>query len=82
VRAVHAQTKSNVLENVQMREKRVILKDHVHWSFVGWQLGDLFSPDQNAARGGGLKAGDHSQQGSFPTAGGPEQTEKLTFRDL
>jgi hypothetical protein len=63
------EAESDVLGHVHHRKKGQVLKDQVHRPAVGREVRHVLAADENPPFGRFDKAGDHSQQRGFPTAG-------------
>jgi hypothetical protein len=59
--APRAQRKGNVLEDIEVRKDRVVLKHHAKATFLWRHSGDVRAVEQNGAAVGADKAGDHHQ---------------------
>ena len=80
--AGHSQRKGDVAGYVEMRKQCVVLKDRVKRPPVGRQLRDVFAgdPDRSCIRH--EEAADAAQQGGLPASRRPQESDKLTLRDL
>ena len=76
------QTKSYVVEHVQVGEQRVFLEHGVHRSLVRRRLRYVFPLQQDHTRGGNLKTGDTTQQGGLAATRRPQDCYKLAFLNL
>jgi hypothetical protein len=72
----------------QGREQLVTLENETNLptsdksQFVFAQPGDVDAVEDNGSRGGGIEAGEQSEQGAFAAAGGPHDGDKLAGRDI
>ena len=80
--ALHHQPIGDIVENVEMREERVILKHGVDVAPIGWHALRLFAKDGDAARCRLFEAGDQPQAGRLARARGAEHGEELARSDF
>ena len=62
---------------VNVRVKRVGLKDHRDVAILGQHMGHVPVAHADFARGHRLQPGDHSQRGRFPASRRPQKDEEL-----
>ena len=79
--ATAAQAERDVLEDVEVREERVVLEDRVDGPLVRAQLRDVLVADEDRAGGGVLEAGHHAQRRRLAAARGAEQGEERARGD-
>src|SRR6185436_8532916 len=80
--ALEPKAERDVLEDVEMREQRVVLEDRVHVSPVRGPTCDVPSLQNDAARVGLLEAADDAQGGRLAAAGRAEKSQELAGLDL
>src|SRR6185295_298552 len=76
------QSESYIFENVEVREERVVLKDHAKAAAFSGQVRDVICFKTDRAGVCLLQTGDHSQRGGFAAARRSEQAEKRTALDI
>src|SRR2546423_8601851 len=79
VLVTRAESEGDVFEDVQVREKSVVLEDHAEATTLRWQVSDVSALKRNRAGVGSLKAGDHAQRGGLAATGWSKQTKELTL---
>ena len=79
--AFEPHTERNVLVDVQMREKRVLLKDRVDGALMRRHVVDLLITKKDIAAIRCDEAADGAQNRGFAAAGGPEQRYELAVTD-
>ena len=72
----------DVAGDVEMREERVVLEDHVDRALVGRVRGDIPTAELDPTAGRGLEAADHAQGRRLAAARRAEQREELARLDL
>jgi hypothetical protein len=77
-----AQAKGNVLENIKVRKKGIVLKDHAKAASLGGQVCNISSFKQNRTGVGLFQTGDHSERGRLAAAGWSKQAKKLAALHL
>jgi len=80
--ALHIQPVGDVLEDAQMRKDRIALEDHRHVAAVRRQIVDRLVVQQDLARRGKLKSGDHAQRRSFAASRWTKQRDQVTLFDI
>ena len=71
------ETEGDVFKDVEMGEKRVLLKDRVYGSLMWGRVLDAFAVKGNVACVGGLKSADDTQGGGLTAARRAEQSHEL-----
>jgi len=79
---LHAQTKSDVFKNSQVRKYRIVLKHHGQTTIPGGQIVDAILAHMNMTAIRSLQTGHDAQQSGFSTAGCAQQNQKLLVGDL
>ena len=79
--ATTTQAERDVLEDVEVREERVVLEDGVHRPLVRLGVRDVLVPDPDDALGRLLEAGDHPQRRGLAAPRRSEQGEERPRRD-
>src|SRR6266542_1704057 len=79
---LHAEAIGHVLEDAQMREEGVALKDEADIPFVGHEARHVLAADEDAAGVGLLEARDHPEGRGLAAAGRTEEREELGGPDL
>ncbi len=77
-----AQAEGDVLEDVEVREERVVLEDGVDRPPVGLGVGDVLAGERDRARGRRVQARDHPQRRRLAAPRGPEQGEERPARHV
>jgi hypothetical protein len=78
---LQTQPEGNVVLDGQVGEKGVILKYDIGVALIGRQVVDDLAINENVARVRVFQASDQPQRGGLATTAGPQQREKLTFRN-
>src|SRR6266496_3420418 len=79
---LHAETIGHVLEDAQMREEGVALKDEADVPLVGHEARHVLAADEDATGVGLLEARDHPEGRGLAAAGRTEEGEELGGPDL
>ena len=77
-----SEAKGDIFEYVQVREERIVLKDHAEAASLGGQVGDIAAVKFNQACIGFLKARNHAERGGLAAAGWAKQAKELTPLNL
>ena len=75
------QAKGHVLPDVQVRKQRIALEHHVDGALVGRQPAHILPAQQNLARSGRFKPGQHAQQGGLAAARAAQQRKNFALAD-
>ena len=82
VDALRLETEGDVLGHREMREERVVLKDHAEATARRRESRHVFPGYPDRAFVELLEAGDCAQQRRLPAATRPKENERLPFRNL
>ena len=77
-----AEAEGDVFRDVQVREERVVLKDHAKTAAFGRQGCDVVAIKFDLARIWFFKAGDHPECGCLATTGWTQQTKEFAALDI
>ena len=80
--ALSPQSEGDILENIEMREKRIGLEHHVDWSLMRRRAGQVFSVQREPARVRRLETGDAAHEGGLAAARRAEQREEFSRADI
>src|SRR5215831_10904213 len=75
--ALHPEPISNVLEDGQMREERIVLEHEADAAVIGLDAGDVAIADKNASPRRLLEAGDHAKRRGLAATRWSDQREQL-----
>ena len=75
------QAKGDILLHRHMREQRVGLEHHVDRALIRRHAGEVHAVEHDLPGGGLFKTGQHTQQGRFTTARGPQKGKNFAFID-
>jgi hypothetical protein len=78
----HPQAEAHVLDDIQMREQCVGLKDRVDRAPVGRKFGHIGAGDPHDAAGRFDESADHVQRRRLAATGRSEQAEELAVPDV
>ena len=73
---------SYVVENVEVREKRILLKDGIDFSEIGRSVRDVLAVEINPTAGGGFESCYHAQGSGFAAARRAEQSDEFAFLNV
>ena len=76
------QGEAHVVGNGHVRIQRVVLEDHGDVAVLGGQVGDVAVADPDVADVDFFESGEHAQGRGLAAAGGTDQDEELTVRDV
>ena len=68
---------ADIVLDIQMREDRIVLKDHIGRPLVGRQVDGRMAVDADVPGCRGVEAGDRAQKGGLAAAGWSEQREEF-----
>ena len=75
------QAESDVIEDIQMREKSVFLKYSINWTFMRGCLRNFFPRNGYYTLRSSLESGNQTQQCRLPATGRPQNGYKLALTD-
>ena len=73
------QSERNVFENIQVRKKRVPLKDRIDGALVRGEIGNILAVEQDLSACGHVEACDHAQRRRLAATGRAEKGDEFTF---
>ena len=76
---LHLETVGDVVENGHVRKQRVALEHGIHVALERLLIGNIDAVEQNFARSGLLKAGDHAQRRRLARAGRAQNRQELAL---
>ena len=82
INVLQAQAEGHVLEDREVRVKRVVLEDHRNITVAGLQVVDDNAVDLDRTLGDILKACDHTQSGGFTATGRADEDDKLLVGNI
>ena len=77
-----AQTEGDILEYIEMREKRIFLKNRIYRPFIWRHIVHLFIHKYDIAFIRGFKSADDAERGCLSAAGRTEQRHKFLIMDI
>ena len=75
---LHHQAKADVVLHGHVGEQGVMLEDHIDIAFIGCQFCYIFVIQINMTGTGSFQSGNHTQNGSFTTAGRSQQGNEFS----
>src|ERR1700740_823085 len=80
--SLQLEAEGDVVEDAQMREKRIVLEHHRNISFGRMDAGDIPAIQHDSPAGHSFQTADGTKEGAFPTSGWPNKDNEFLLFNL